>query len=125
MTLNEAVEEDNLIADLRKKIADQQRAISMLQRHAKVCEHERANRNNITVHEFCARNNMSRQMFYNLLNNEDGPLVPKPFKLVNNKGEPVMKKSFISLKQEAQWRKDANRWKEYTYDMSHTKPAMA
>ena len=76
MTLSEAVEEDNLIDELRKKVADLERANSLLKKHAKVCEHERANRNNITVHEFCARNNLSRQMYYVLL--KDG-LVPKPF----------------------------------------------
>ena len=59
-------------------------------------------------------------MFYILL--KDG-LVPKPFKLVNKEGKPVLKKSFISLADEEKWRKDESKWKEYTYDMSHTKEA--
>ena len=120
MTLSEAVEEDNLIDELRKKVADLERANTLLKRHAKVCEYERANRNNITVHEFCARNHLSRQMFYILL--KDG-LVPKPFYLVNKEGKPVLKKSFISLADEEKWRKDESKWKEYTYDTSHTKEA--
>ena len=48
-------------------------------------------------------------------------LAPKSYKLCNDKGEPVIKRSFINISDEEAWQKDPKRWQQYDYDMSHTK----
>jgi len=118
MTLGEIQEEDNLIAELKKEIGDLKRSNALLRKHKKLSEQELNNRKRITIEQFCARNNLTKGLYYALA--KDG-LAPKSYKLCNDKGEPIMKRSFINVDEEKEWQDDPKRWQQYTYDMSHTK----
>ena len=118
MNIAAAHQEDDIVEQLRKENADLQRKISLLEKHKKLTEQEINNRKRITVDQFCARNNMSKVMYYSLA--KEG-LAPKSYKLCNDKGEPVIKRSYINIADEEEWQNDPKRWQQYNYDMSHTK----
>mgnify|MGYP001212966196 FL=1 len=118
MNIAAAHQEDDIVEKLKKENADLQRKVTLLEKHKKLTEQEINNRKRITVDQFCARNNLSKVMYYELA--KEG-LAPKSYKLCNDKGEPVIKRSFINISDEEAWQKDPKRWQQYDYDMSHTK----
>tara|TARA_Y100001938_G_C8000550_1_gene384459 strand:+ start:133 stop:522 length:390 start_codon:yes stop_codon:yes gene_type:complete len=118
MNIAAAHQEDDIVEQLRKENADLQRKISLLEKHKKLNDQELNNRHSITIDQFCARNNLTKGLYYELANNN---LAPKSYKLTDDNGKPLLRRSFIRIKDEKAWRDNPKRWRQYTYDMGHTK----